>query len=67
VFKKVIGKGQFGFVWLALKLPEDTPMVVKVMDKAIIFNKRCVDTVMNELKLMTELMHPFISNLKYAF
>jgi serine/threonine protein kinase len=37
------------------------------MDKAIIFNKRCVDTVMNELKLMTELMHPFISNLKYAF
>jgi serine/threonine protein kinase len=63
LFKKVIGKGQFGLVWLAQKLHTNVDVVIKVMDKTIIFNKRCVDTVMLELDLMTQLMHPLLANL----
>ncbi len=41
--------------------------VVKVMDKFQIYNRRCLDTIINEQKLLSELMHPFICNLKYSF
>lgn len=67
VFKKVIGKSQFGTVWLVNKLPEMDQMVMKVMDKNDIYRKRCVDTVLNERQLLSELMHPFMGNMKFAF
>ena len=67
VFRKIVGKGQFGFVWKVFKLPEHIDYALKVMDKTQIYNKRCVDTVMNELALLRELMHPFLVNIKYAF
>lgn len=31
------------------------------------YNKRCVDTVINEMKLLASLKHPFIVNMHYAF
>ena len=40
---------------------------MKVMEKTTIYRKRCVDTVLNERTLLSELMHPFVGNLKYAF
>lgn len=42
-------------------------MVIKVMDKCQIYNRRCVDTILNEQKLLSELMHPFLGNLRYSF
>ena len=37
------------------------------MDKCEVYNRRCVDTVLNEQKLLSELMHPFLGNLRYSF
>ena len=65
--KHVLGKGSFGFVWKAEKKSNKFPFAVKVMDKSEIYNKRCVDTVMNEMKLLSTLKHPFIVNMQYAF
>jgi len=67
MFKRILGYGQFGPIWLAEKLPLRELMVVKVMDKCEIYHRRCVDTVLNEQKLLTELMHPFLGNLRYSF
>ena len=67
IFKKVIGKSQFGTVWLVNKIPECEPLVMKVMEKNEIYRRRCVDTVLNERILLSELHHPYIGNIKYAF
>ena len=37
------------------------------MNKAEIYNLRAVNIVLNELKLLTEMKHPFIVNMNYAF
>jgi len=42
-------------------------MVIKVMNKTDIFKTRSVDTVLNEKTLMSQLMNPFIINMRYAF
>lgn len=42
-------------------------MVIKVSNKTEIFKSRSVDTVLNEMTLMSQLMHPFVINMKYAF
>lgn len=67
LFKRILAHGQFGPVWLAEKYPSREEFVVKVMSKTLIYNRRCVDTVMNEQKLLSELMHPTIGNLRYSF
>jgi len=67
VFKNAIGKGSFGFVWKAEKKPNRHPYAVKVMSKARIYNMRCVDTIINEMRLLSSLKHPFIVNMAYTF
>jgi hypothetical protein len=42
-------------------------MVVKEMSKLAIYRLHAVDTVRNELQLSTELMSPWVANLRYAF
>lgn len=42
-------------------------MVIKTMNKTEVFKTRSVDTVLNEKILMSQLMSPFITNMKYAF
>ena len=37
------------------------------MNKTEIFKTRSVDTVLNEMTLMSQLMNPFIINMRYAF
>ncbi len=37
------------------------------MSKARTFNMRSVDTIINEMKLLSQLKHPFIVNMNYAF
>ena len=48
VFKNILAQGQFGPVWLVEKLPEGEQMVMKIMDKCMAYNRRCVDTITNE-------------------
>jgi protein kinase A len=37
------------------------------MYKAKIIDKKSVDSVMNEVKLLSKLRHPFLVNMTYAF
>ena len=39
IFRKVIGRSQFGTIWLVDKIPEIEPMVVKVMEKTEIYRR----------------------------
>jgi serine/threonine protein kinase len=52
---------------LVEKLPDREKMVIKQMDKLKIYKTRSVETVMNEQRIMSELMHPFLINMRYAF
>ena len=65
--KYVVGKGSFGYVWRAEKKSNRFSYAIKIMDKARVYNKRCVDTVINELRLLQNLKHPFIVNMQYGF
>ena len=65
--KYAIGKSRYGLVWNALKKSNKREYAVKVMDKATIFNMRSVDSILNELNLMTSIRSPFIVNVHYAF
>ena len=67
VFEKLLNMSQFGQVWVARKLPSQARMVVKIMNKTDVFKTRSVDTVLNEKTLMSQLMNPFIINMRYAF
>jgi serine/threonine protein kinase len=40
---------------------------MKEMSKARIVNKKSVNSVMNERKLLAQLKHPFLINMFYAF
>ena len=40
---------------------------MKEMSKARIIQKRSVNSVMNERKLLSQLKHPYLVNMSYAF
>lgn len=42
-------------------------MVLKTMNKTEIFKSRSIDTVLNERTLLSQLMNPFIINMRFAF
>lgn len=67
IFEKLINNSQYGQVWVAIKLPSQQKMIIKTMQKTEIFKSRSVDSVLNEKALMSQLMHPSIINMKYAF
>jgi serine/threonine protein kinase len=67
IFKTMLAQGQFGPVWLVEKLPDREKMVLKIIDKCKAYNRRCVDSSINEYQILTQLMHPFMCNLKFAF
>jgi serine/threonine protein kinase len=54
-------------VWFGRKLPSLEKVVIKVLDKTEIYLKRAVQSVLNERTLMSEMMHPFLNTLRYAF
>lgn len=66
-YEKQIANGQYGPIWLVEKLPERLPMVIKQISKLAAYRKQAVDSVLNEQRLLTELMSPFIGNIRYAF
>ena len=66
-FHYVVGRGGFGKVWKIEKKKTKKLYAMKEMSKAWIMQKRSVNSVMNERKLLANLKHPFLVNMSYAF
>ena len=62
-----MGRGGFGKVWKVEKKKNKKLFAMKEMSKARIISKRSVNSVMNERKLLSQLKHPFLVNMSYAF
>lgn len=62
-----IGKGGFGKVWKVVDKRTNEVFALKEMRKAKIIEKKSINSVMNERKLLSKLNHPFIINMSYAF
>jgi serum/glucocorticoid-regulated kinase 2 len=69
--KYAIGRGGFGKVWRVsstrLTGGSGTEFAMKEMLKARVMNKKSIQSVMNELKLLQLINSPFIVNAHYAF
>ncbi|CAD8087136.1 unnamed protein product [Paramecium sonneborni] len=66
-FHFVLGKGGFGKVWRVEMIKTHKLFAMKEMSKAKVLAKKSVNSVMNERTLLTQLKHPFIANIHYAF
>ena len=67
-FRKVIGKGSFGKVYLARHKTEDGVYAVKVVSKALIKRKREERHIMAERDVLVKnTRHPFLVSLQYSF
>mmetsp|Transcript_27085 Transcript_27085/g.26149 ORF Transcript_27085/g.26149 Transcript_27085/m.26149 type:complete len:124 (+) Transcript_27085:17-388(+) len=66
-FQYVIGRGGFGKVWKVEKKKEKKLFAMKEMNKGRIIQKRSVASIMNEKQFLTQLHHPFLVNMHYAF
>ena len=63
-----IGRGGFGKVWrVDSKKEKGEAFAMKEMAKARIITKKSVQSVMNELKLLSLVQSDFIVNVHYAF
>jgi serine/threonine protein kinase len=54
----VLGKGGFGKVWRIKKKKERKEYAIKEMSKARILEKRSVNSVLNEKKILNHIRHP---------
>ena len=66
-FVKPIGKGGFGKVWSVIRKRDQQVFAMKEMLKARILAKRSIHSVINERKILSQLKHPFIVNMQFAF
>jgi serine/threonine protein kinase len=70
-YKYAIGRGGFGKVWRVttnrLKGENNTQFAMKEMLKARVMHKKSIQSVMNELKLLSMISSKFIVNAHYAF
>ncbi|EQC29513.1 AGC protein kinase [Saprolegnia diclina VS20] len=67
---KVVGQGGFGKVFLAKKVTDphkDESYAMKVLKKQHVLSSGLVNTTMAERKILTEISHPFVVKLYYAF
>ena len=62
-----IGKGGFGKVWKVEHKKSKTIYAMKEMEKTRVINKRSVQSVMNERRLLAMIKHPFIVNMQFAY
>ncbi|RHY34561.1 hypothetical protein DYB32_000852 [Aphanomyces invadans] len=67
---KVVGQGGFGKVFLAQKVTEPRKgesFAMKVLKKQHVLSSGLVNTTMAERRILTEINHPFVVKLYYAF
>eukprot|EP00826_Nyctotherus_ovalis_P017466 TRINITY_DN1514_c0_g1_i4.p1 TRINITY_DN1514_c0_g1~~TRINITY_DN1514_c0_g1_i4.p1 ORF type:complete len:439 (-),score=122.67 TRINITY_DN1514_c0_g1_i4:292-1608(-) len=64
---KLLGKGSFGEVYLVEKLGSSSFYAMKVIKKEKIMNENLVKYVITERRVMSEISHPFIVKLHFAF
>lgn len=57
-FHCVVGKGGFGKVWKVERKKFKSMYAMKEMSKVRIVNKKSVNSVINERKLLAQLKHP---------
>ena len=57
-FQYAIGRGGFGKVWKVEKKKEKELFAMKEMSKARVMSKKSVQSVMNELKLLSQMKSP---------
>ena len=66
-FTYCVGKGGFGKVWKVTHKKNNQLYAMKEIAKARILTKRSVDSVINERIILSELKHPFLVNMYFAF
>jgi len=66
-FINPIGKGGFGKVWQVTRKADGQIFAMKEMQKARVLAKRSIHSVINERKILSQLKHPFIVNMQFAF
>jgi ribosomal protein S27AE len=67
---KVVGQGGFGKVFLCRKLTHPNKgeaFAMKVLKKQHVLSSGLVNTTMAERRILTEISHPFVVKLHYAF
>lgn len=64
---QIVGKGGFGKVWKVVHKKYKTLFALKEMNKAKIIDKQSESSVITERELLSQLRHPFIVNMYYAF
>ncbi|CAD8164479.1 unnamed protein product [Paramecium pentaurelia] len=66
-FDFVIGIGGFGKVWKVEHKKTGQIFAMKEMSKALIVTKKSVHSVMNERTLLSQLKHPLLVNMNFAY
>jgi serine/threonine protein kinase len=62
-----IGRGGFGKVWKVCHKKTKRAFAMKEMSKAKIIDKRSERSIKAERELLSQMQHPFIVNIHYAF
>lgn len=62
-----IGRGGFGKVWKVCHKKTKRAFAMKEMSKAKIIDKRSERSIKSERDLLSQMQHPFIVNMHYAF
>lgn len=62
-----IGRGGFGKVWKVEQKKTNQLYAMKEMQKARVLAKKSVNSVMNEKKFLSQIYHPFLVNMNFAF
>lgn len=62
-----IGNGSFGLVYLATHKETSRTVAIKQLSKEQLIHRSQLRYAMTELKILSEVKHPFIVSLYYAF
>ena len=66
-FLYIIGRGGFGKVWKVRLKSTKTIYALKEMSKVKIIDRHSIESINNELKILSKLTNPFIINMHFAF
>lgn len=64
---RVVGKGAFGKVRIVRYKKNDKIYALKYIDKGKAIKMKATDNIIQERRLLEEISHPFICNLRFAF